>query len=93
MKWNKQGAEIAWNTLVLIFIALIVALILVVIFNQQAGDAKNSTDGFITDVDLDCDRDGIKNIVDRCPCDAQNEIVNGACVNTVTCVVDGRCTT
>lgn len=70
---GKQGVEIATSTMIMIVIALIAALIILLVFYNHSKDSAKVGDTFISDTEQDCDQDGVKNIIDRCPCNKVND--------------------
>ncbi len=75
---NKLGAELAWNTIIILIIALIAAAIIIFIFNDQAHKGSDVAGGYLNNLEADCDRDGVKNAIDECPYSAKPK-TDGQC--------------
>ncbi|PIN70034.1 hypothetical protein COV93_03135 [Candidatus Woesearchaeota archaeon CG11_big_fil_rev_8_21_14_0_20_43_8] len=67
-KINKKGVEITMSTIIIFIIVLITMLVVLGILYKFTGEGKKETEGIFGNLRTDCDGDGIKNIIDACPC-------------------------
>lgn len=65
---NKKGAELSLNVIVIAAMALVVLTISIMVFTGLIGDSVGDAGSLIDSTSADHDGDGIKDIVDKCPC-------------------------
>jgi hypothetical protein len=70
--FGKKGIEMTANTIVVFALVLIVFVVMVFIFRTQIGKEADII-GEQLDSFGDCDDDGIRNFLDKCPCDKFEE--------------------
>ena len=70
---NKKGLEMTMNTLIIMILVLVTLLVVLIIFYKFTGQGKNDTQNIMDGITDDCDGDGVKDIIDQCPCSGDQE--------------------
>ncbi|MBU1204691.1 MAG: hypothetical protein KKE93_02165 [Nanoarchaeota archaeon] len=65
---NKKGAELSLNVIVIAAMTLVVLTVSIMVFTGLIGDSVGDAGDLIQTTSGDYDGDGIKDIVDKCPC-------------------------
>jgi len=94
-KGDRMKAEVdPLHVVVGAAILLIVLVVSIIIFTKFYGDQTGIARCEIANLKLDCDCDGIKNSIDKCPCigenteDCQKKDHIDKCMNSEKCVCD-----
>jgi len=72
MRKNKNAVELSLNVIVVAAIVLVVLVVSIMIYTGIIGEEKDKIDDIIVGMEGDYDGDGINDIIDRCPCNADD---------------------
>ena len=72
LSFNKKGTSEMWWIIVAAIIALVAVVIIIVWFTGTGGRLFGNIDTTITGL-KDYDQDGVSDLLDKCPCDANEE--------------------
>ncbi len=82
---NKKGAELSLNVIVIAAMALVVLVVSIMVFTGLIGDSAGDAGDLIDSTSADHDGDGIKDIVDKCPCEGDaSKIEYEGCPEKIT---------
>lgn len=79
IKIKRKKSAIELETLVIAVLVLIVLVVLIAFFTKQFGKGAGTTNTMIDKTKWDCDGDGIKDIIDPCPCSTEEKGEDGKC--------------
>lgn len=66
---NKNAVELSLNVIVVAAIVLVVLVVSIMIFTGIIGEERSKIEGIMEGMEGDYDKDGISDILDKCPCD------------------------
>jgi len=73
MKKSKKAVELTMNTIIIVAILLIALIIILAMFTNIFGKETTQIKNYVNQLD-DCDKDGIANTFDPCPCNPNKDL-------------------